>query len=157
MVIQSDCQHKRPHRVWWEDGCWQVECNRAKIAVQQWSRGSKLTIRELDYWLQVCPACVKLHPSTGNVPRSYKSLLNLLSSSKLMSNTLTQTHTHTHNTCTQIQTRHIDMHLLTDTIRPKMNLNLTQPHCTQLLPGGTLIGMYLWMWQIHYRLYMYIH
>ena len=89
-----------------------------KIAVQQWFRGSKLTIkaapatiRELHHWHQVCLVCVELYLSVGNAP-SHKLPPNLLSSSELMGNTHTHihTHTHTHNTHTHTHTHTHNTH-----------------------------------------------
>ena len=133
----------------------------AKIAAQRWCQGSKpttkaapATIRELHHWLQVCPVCVQLHLSAGNAPLPHESPPYLLSSSELMGNTHTHTHTHSLSLSIYIyiydthapNTHKTHRHILTFyymTLCTNMNPKTTQPHCTQLLPGGSFIGMYL--------------
>ena len=73
------------------------------------------TIKELYHWLQVCPACVKFHPSVGNVPLPRELPQDLLSSNEPMDNI----HTHTHTLYTEhmhSNTHKTHRHLLTDTI-----------------------------------------
>ena len=74
----------------------------------------------------------------------------------LVNSWATHTHTHTHTLSLSLyiyiydthapNTHKTHRHILTFyymTLCTNMNPKTTQPHCTQLLPGGSFIGMYL--------------